>query len=762
MGEFEREAFGSPREPDLSAEDAAELEELRREASVLREQLDNAVGTHGAGRSSRDVHQLEARIDSLASRNSKLMETLKEARQQLLALREEVDRLGQPPSGYGVLLGTHEDDTLDVFTSGRKMRLTCSPNIDVSSLRKGQTVRLNEALTVVEAGTYESVGEISSLREVLADGRRALVVGHADEERIVWLAEPLVAEDLPDGHPDALNDDTRPRRLRPGDSLLVDTKAGYAFERIPKAEVEDLVLEEVPDVTYNDIGGLGRQIEQIRDAVELPFLHKDLYREYALRPPKGVLLYGPPGCGKTLIAKAVANSLAKKMAEVRGEDAREAKSYFLNIKGPELLNKFVGETERHIRLIFQRAREKASEGTPVIVFFDEMDSIFRTRGTGVSSDVETTVVPQLLSEIDGVEGLENVIVIGASNREDMIDPAILRPGRLDVKIKIERPDAESAQDIFSKYLVETLPVHADDLAEFNGDRGACIKAMIEKVVDRMYAEIDDNRFLEVTYANGDKEIMYFKDFNSGAMIQNVVDRAKKNAIKAVLESGQPGLRIQHLLDSIVDEFAENEDLPNTTNPDDWARISGKKGERIVYIRTLVTGKSSSASRAIDTESNLGQYLVAAGRRQKIELAGQQRVTVGQVVLQDLRGVCRRVDAQRRRQRPALVGPAGGKSEPLAEPGKIGPRQLGVDDLAPGLHHPAPQCGVVQFVDLFAGVEGEHGVPVYLICRVGGRVHRRQQDLRLQQHVDPAEVLDDARPLAHLLDLVHQPVPRAVE
>ncbi|MDT7770161.1 MAG: proteasome-associated ATPase, partial [Mycobacterium sp.] len=541
MGEFEREPFGSPREPDLSDEDAAELEELRREAAILRAQLENAVGSQSIADSPRDVHQLEARIDSLAARNSKLMETLKEARQQLLALREEVDRLGQPPSGYGVLLFAHEDDTVDVFTSGRKMRLTCSPNIDVKSLRKGQTVRLNEALTVVEANTYESVGEISTLREILADGHRALVVGHADEERIVWLAEPLVAEDLPDNHPDALNDDLRPRKLRPGDSLLVDTKAGYAFERIPKAEVEDLVLEEVPDVTYDDIGGLGRQIEQIRDAVELPFLHKDLYREYALRPPKGVLLYGPPGCGKTLIAKAVAKSRAKKMAEVRGDDAREAKSYFLNIKGPELLNKFVGETERHIRLIFQRAREKASEGTPVIVFFDEMDSIFRTRGTGVSSGVETTVVPQLLSEIDGVEGLENVIVIGASNREDMIDPAILRPGRLDVKIKIERPDAESAQDIFSKYLVETLPVHADDLAEFGGDRSLCIKAMIEKVVDRMYAEIDDNRFLEVTYANGDKEVMYFKDFNSGAMIQNVVDRAKKNAIKAVLETGQRGL-----------------------------------------------------------------------------------------------------------------------------------------------------------------------------------------------------------------------------
>ncbi|NKY58056.1 proteasome ATPase [Nocardia flavorosea] len=573
-----------------------ELEAVRAEAAALRRQLADSPDRS---------RELEARIDSLTIRNTKLMDTLKEARQQLVALREEVDRLGQPPSGYGILIGVYEDQTVDVFTSGRKMRLTCSPNIDTSTLAYGQTVRLNEALTVVEAGTFDSIGEIGTLREVLDGGRRALVVGHADEERVVWLSGPLSklaeADDLEDP-------DSPIRKLRPGDSLLVDTKAGFAFERIPKAEVEDLVLEEVPDVGYNDIGGLGRQIEQIRDAVELPFLHKDLFREYALRPPKGVLLYGPPGCGKTLIAKAVANSLAKKIAEARGEDAKEAKSYFLNIKGPELLNKFVGETERHIRIIFQRAREKASEGTPVIVFFDEMDSIFRTRGSGVSSDVETTVVPQLLSEIDGVEGLENVIVIGASNREDMIDPAILRPGRLDVKIKIERPDAESAQDIFSKYLTEFLPLHADDLAEFNGDKVACIRAMIERVVDRMYAESEDNRFLEVTYANGDKEVLYFKDFNSGAMIQNIVDRSKKYAIKSVLDTGNPGLRIQHLYDSIVDEFSENEDLPNTTNPDDWARISGKKGERIVYIRTLVTGKNASASRAIDTESNTGQYL----------------------------------------------------------------------------------------------------------------------------------------------------------
>jgi proteasome-associated ATPase len=584
------------------AEARAQIRFLEEEVALLRRKL---------AESPRHVRVLEqrlaesaSRLAQLSARNEKLTETLKEARGQLVALREEVDRLAQPPSGYGVFLARFPDETVDVFTSGRRMRVAVSPAVTTAELRSGQTVRLNEALTVVEAGDYERIGEVCALREVLSEptedglAGRALVVGHADEERVVWLAAPLIAGAE---YPDAVS-------LKPGDSLLVDTKAGYAYERVPKAEVEDLVLEEVPDVDYSDIGGLFRQIEQIRDAVELPFLHAELFKEYELRPPKGVLLYGPPGCGKTLIAKAVANSLAKKVAAVRGDNPEDGRAFFLNIKGPELLNKFVGETERHIRLIFQRAREKASAGTPVIVFFDEMDSIFRTRGSGVSSDVETTIVPQLLAEIDGVEGLENVIVIGASNREDMIDPAILRPGRLDVKIKIERPDAEAAQDIFSKYLTETLPIHTDDIAEFAGNRKACVDAMIQRVVERMYDETEENRFLEVTYANGDKETLYFKDFNSGAMIQNIVDRSKKSAIKSVLETGQPGLRVQHLLDAIVDEFAENEDLPNTTNPDDWARISGKKGERIVYIRTLVTGKNAETGRAIDTASNTGQYL----------------------------------------------------------------------------------------------------------------------------------------------------------
>jgi proteasome-associated ATPase len=573
-----------------NADEAAQVAYLEQEIAVLRRRLaESPRGTRDRALEDR-VGELQATVAGLTAQNERLISTLRDARDQIIALKEEVDRLAQPPAGFGVFLEANEDGTADIFTGGRKLRVTVSPSIELADLRPGQELMLNEALNVVAAMAYERVGEIVTLKEILEDGVRALVVGHTDEERVVRLAEPLL---------DAV--------IRTGDALLLEPRSGYVYERVPKSEVEELVLEEVPDIDYSSIGGLTGQIEQIRDAVELPYLHPELFKEHKLRPPKGVLLYGPPGCGKTLIAKAVANSLSKKVAELSGKE--QGKSYFLNIKGPELLNKYVGETERHIRLVFQRAREKASEGTPVIVFFDEMDSLFRTRGSGVSSDVENTIVPQLLSEIDGVEGLENVIVIGASNREDMIDPAILRPGRLDVKIKIERPDAEAARDIFAKYVTSDLPLHADDLAEHSGDRDATVGAMIQSTVERMYTETEENRFLEVTYANGDKEVLYFKDFNSGAMIQNIVDRAKKSAIKDFLELDQKGIRIAHLLGACVDEFKENEDLPNTTNPDDWARISGKKGERIVFIRTLVTGKKGSESgRSIDTVSNTGQYL----------------------------------------------------------------------------------------------------------------------------------------------------------
>ncbi len=583
----------SRREPEPAAADPAiEASELQRQIQFLEEET--ALLRRRLHDSPRQVRVLEERLletkGQLAqalSQNERLAATLREARDQIIALKEEVEKLTAPPSGFGVFLGVNEDGTINISTGGRKLRVNVHPDIDPKSLQLGQELMLNEALNVVEACAYEVQGEVVSLKEMLGPDR-ALVIGNADEERVVQIAEPL-----------------HNQRLRAGDSLLLDTRSGFVLEHLPKPEVEELILEEVPDISYQDIGGLANQIDQIRDAVELPFLHADLFAEHQLKPPKGILLYGPPGCGKTLIAKAVANSLAKKVAEITGQQA--GRSYFLNIKGPELLNKYVGETERQIRLIFQRAKEKSNEGVPVIVFFDEMDSIFRTRGSGVSSDVENTIVPQLLSEIDGVEQLKNVIVIGASNREDMIDPAILRPGRLDVKIKIERPDAEAAKDIFSKYLLPSLPLAREVLGLAGDDRDAALVRMIDETVERMYSDAQENRFLEVTYANGDKEVLYFKDFNSGAMIENIVSRAKKMAIKRFLETSEKGIKPLDLFAAVTDEFKENEDLPNTTNPDDWARISGKKGERIVYVRTLIGGSAKDLGRAIE-QVNTGQYL----------------------------------------------------------------------------------------------------------------------------------------------------------
>ena len=536
--------------------------------------------------------ETKGQLAKAVSQNEKLTFTLREAREHIATLREEVDKLTQPPSAYGTLIAANEDGTVDVHANGRKVRVSLHPELEGQELETGCEVVLNESLNVVMARRPESSGEVVTLKEVLADKERALVVGRADEERVVELAGHLQGQ-----------------VMRSGDSLLLDVRANLVLERLPRPEVDDLLLEEVPDVTYDDIGGLDSQIEQITDAVELPYLHQDLFRDYELPAPKGILLYGPPGCGKTLIAKAVANSLAKKVAEAAGDT--HAQSFFINIKGPELLNKYVGETERQIRQIFQRAREKASEGWPVIVFFDEMESLFRTRGSGISSDMESTVVPQLLAEIDGVEGLRNVIVIGASNREDLIDPAILRPGRLDVKIKIHRPDENAASAIFATYLKQHLPIDSLEIDELGGgDADKAVRVMIERTVEEMYGAEEHNQFLEVTYQNGDKEVMYFKDFSSGAMIENIVRRSKKNAIKRAISTGSQGIRLDDLLGSIRQEYKEHEDLPNTTNPDDWAKISGKKGERIIFIRTLVSGDNefeNEGGRAIERVQT-GQYL----------------------------------------------------------------------------------------------------------------------------------------------------------
>jgi proteasome-associated ATPase len=565
------------------------IKALEEEVVMLRRRLQDAP---------KRVRTLEERLletkgqlSQAVSQNEKLSATLREAREHIAALREEVEKLTAPPSAYGTFMGVNDDGTVDVVSAGRKMRVEIHPDIDIEQLERGHEVVLNESLNVVLGRGVEVAGEVVVLKEMLEGGTRALIVGRADEERVCELAAQL-----------------QDQKLRAGDHVLMETRSNLLVEKLPRPEVEELILEEVPDVSYSDIGGLDSQIETIQDAVELPYLHAELFLEHDLQPPKGILLYGPPGCGKTLIAKAVANSLAQRVAEKTGNS--NIRSYFLNIKGPELLNKYVGETERQIRQIFQRAREKSEEGVPVIVFFDEMDSLFRTRGTGISSDMESTIVPQLLAEIDGVESLKNVIVIGASNREDLIDPAILRPGRLDVKIKIERPDEHSAKQIFTQYLVPTLPLDLDTTKRHRDDRHAAVNEMIDEAVAVMYSTGEENKFLEVTYQNGDKEIMYFKDFSSGAMIENIVRRAKKLSIKRAIAGGSKGISSQDLIDSIKQEFREHEDLPNTTNPDDWAKISGKKGERIVYVRTIVShGEEAKPEGGRQIERvTTGQYL----------------------------------------------------------------------------------------------------------------------------------------------------------
>jgi len=535
---------------------------------------------------------LEARgqLSQTRSNNEKLAMTIQQTRDQIAILREEVEKLTMPPAVYGTFIAFNDDNTVDIYAQGRKMRVSILPGITPSDVQRGDEVILNESFSVIAVRASDGQGEVVTVKDVL-DARRVLVYGRADEERVVEIAEAL-----------------KETKLRAGDALLFDTRSNLLVEKIARPESEELVLEEVPDISYEDIGGLDAQIELITDAVELPYLHRALFQDYELPAPKGILLYGPPGCGKTLIAKAVANSLSKKVAELSGN--KNVRSYFLNIKGPELLNKYVGETERQIRLVFQRAREKAEEGTPVIIFFDEMDSLFRTRGTGISSDMESTIVPQLLAEIDGVESLRDVIVIGATNREDLIDPAILRPGRLDVKIKIERPNEEAAAQIFHRYLHSDLPIDDAIIQELGGgDRDKAVRLMIEQTVENMYLIDDTNRFLEVTYQGGDKEILYFKDFASGAMIENVVRRAKKLAVKREIASKGKGVRTDDLLESIRQEFRENEDLPNTTNPDDWARISGKKGERIIFIRTLINREETDVKGGRSIQHvGTGQYL----------------------------------------------------------------------------------------------------------------------------------------------------------
>ncbi len=566
------EADDDPHHSDSRAEEyEREIEKLQIQVCSMEEEV-------------RQLRASRSQLDQAFKQNERLTAALIEAKNQIEILKIEVEKLTAPPSSYGVLSDINDDGTASVFVSGRKMKVSLSPDIKIDDLKRGQELILNEALNVVEAHGFDKQGEVVKLKDLLGE-KRAIISLRTDEDRVGLLAEPLLNE-----------------KLSVGDCLLFDQRTGIILEKIPKADIEEVVLEEIPDVSYEDIGGLSRQIEEIKDAVELPFLYPELFAEHKLLPPKGILLYGPPGCGKTLLAKAVANSIAKKL---EGRTQRDVKSFFLHVKGPELLNKYVGESERQIREVFKKAKEKAEEGMPVVVFFDEMDALFRMRGTGISSDIESTIVPQFLSEIDGVEGLRNVIVIGASNRQDLIDPAILRPGRLDIKIKIDRPDIEAAKDIFSKYLTTDLPYHPDEMAMESNDKEKVVNRLIKETIDRVYSLSEENRFLEVTYANGEKEVFYFKDFVSGALIGGITSRAKKYAIKRAIASGEKGIKEEDLSQAIREEYKESEDLPNTTNPDDWAKIAGRKGEKIIHVRTI--GHKGGEARKIETITT-GHYL----------------------------------------------------------------------------------------------------------------------------------------------------------
>jgi proteasome-associated ATPase len=545
------------------------VERLIMEHELLRQRFDRARQQH---------YDAERQ-------NEKLVNALQDAKQQIDLLKEEVDKLCAPPNTYGTFERANKDGTIEINVDGRRMRVNLHPELNADHLMEGQLLVLNEAFNAVDASGFDPRGEVCQVSDVLEDGR-IVVLGHADEERVITLSEPM-----------------RREKIRAGDNILLSPRSGYGVEKLPKSSVEQVILEEVPDVSYEDIGGLGDQIEVLRDAIELPYLHADVFKEYSLEAPKGILLYGPPGCGKTMIGKAIANSLAQRISELRGV---EAKSYFLNVKGPELLNKYVGETEHKIREVFKNARERAEEDVPVVIFFDEMDSLFRMRGSGISSDMEATVVAQFLSEIDGVESLKNVIVVGASNRQDLIDPAVLRPGRLDLKVKVQRPDQHGASEIFKKYLRPELPFSAEAKEAF-GDGDAIVEGLISGCVEKMYAESEENKFLEVTYAKGEREIFYFKDFGSGAMLKNIVDRAKKKAVKRTIMKSDPGIKLEDMLDAVREEFKENEDLPNTTNPDDWARISGRKGEKIINVRTLISGINRQEE-SIETVGGSGQYL----------------------------------------------------------------------------------------------------------------------------------------------------------
>lgn len=521
-----------------------------------------------------ELNALRASNLQQVAMNERLEYLLEQAKVKLREMRDEIDRLSQPPSVYASFLHLNDDGTAEVIANGRRMRCNISEDINLDDLHRGRYLVMNEQMVAVEAGPYADAGEICKVLDTLDDGR-LIIEGRMDERKIIYLKDGLkVDEDRP---------------LKAGDEVLVDTTSAVAMEYVYKLEAKDQLLETVPDVTYDKIGGVDDAIKTVHDSVELPYKHPEVFAEFELSAPKGILLYGPPGCGKTMIAKAIANSLAGKGGV----------SQFMNISGPELLTKWVGESERKIRDVFKRAREAATPESPVIIFFDEAESLFRMRGSGRSSDMESTIVPTLLSELDGVEGLQNVLVIFATNRQDLIDPAVLRPGRIDVKIRLPRPDQDATRKILAVYLHSGLPVDGN------------LDDILDSTVEYVFDEAPNKEFLEVTYSKGNRETLYFRDFISGAMVENIVARAKKIAVKRRLDGDTSGITIDDMRSAVDQEFLEAKDLPNTSDVSDWQKVTGRSnGDEIVKVRSLIHQKEAEEKKPEKKPEDIpgGQYL----------------------------------------------------------------------------------------------------------------------------------------------------------
>ena len=490
--------------------------------------------------------------------------TFQEARKTIVELEGALEKVTAPANRIATYLGAPNEGIAYISIGGSDYYTNVDPRVDIGSLKVGTRVLVNEAYAVVGDLGYSPSGPVSKVIDILSDGR--LRVGQEHGLQAVVLERSSTLREVP---------------LKVGEDIRIDPSYKVALERLTTPETKDYYLEDVPELPWNKIGGQQEAIQAIKDTIEMPALHPELFKRYQYSTPKGFLLYGPPGCGKTLIGKATAYNLVRQLNEESGEGLKEC---FMHVKGPEILNMWLGESERIVREIFARAREKRKEGFLPVVFIDEAESVLGTRRAIRSHNIANTVVPMFCSEMDGIESLQDVILILASNRPDLIDPAILRPGRIDRKIKVKRPDKAAALDIFGIYMTTELPVHPEALDAHQGDAAAAVRAMLERANEELFAHREDTAFLEVTLRSGRRDILHRGDLASGAIIASIVQRAKESAIKRAIATGvEGGISAEDLTEAVVTEYGENEIFPPTDNAEDWLKLLDYDPENVAKV-----------------------------------------------------------------------------------------------------------------------------------------------------------------------------------